>query len=274
MDTKSKNLIKKKINYIKKTTKKVFYKNFKIFEYNEFLKNLNSIEFVTDCIDRISKGYVYILKNSIDKKFLENMKLKLNKISKDTKPINPKVKTGIKNGHYISNYLDPEGYNTVDRSFYFFSWNKDKTGIYKKILKIYKPLKILNGLDENEITNNKPKDRIIERLHVIHYPLNSGLISQHYDPIKVTIFNFGLYATQFGKDYTEGGFFVLNDKNKKFFIDKKINKGDVVLFFPSLIHGVDKVRNLNSKKTDGRWFVNINLTQSHEVKNREYTQKY
>ena len=274
MNLKSKDLIKKKISVLRKTKKKVFFKDIKIIEYNDFLKSLKSVEFVIDCIDQMSKGSIYILKNSINKNFLEVMKSKLKKISSSTKPINPKVKTGVKNGYYISRNLDSKGYNTVDKSFYFFSWNKDKTGIYKKILKIYKPLKILNGLNANEITNNKPRDEIIERLHIIHYPLNSGLISQHYDPIKVTIFNFGLYATVFGKDYDRGGFFVLNKKKNKIFIDKKVKKGDAVLFFPSLIHGVNKVRKLKKKKSDGRWFVNVNLAQSHEVKNREYTQKY
>ena len=73
----------------------------------------------------------------------------------------------------------------------------------------------------NEITKNKPKDGIVERLHIINYPVYSGQISRHYDPINVSIFNFGLYATEYNKDYTEGGFFVLKNKKKKINIDKK-----------------------------------------------------
>ena len=127
----------------------------------------------------------------------------------------------------------------------------------------------MNGLNKNEITYNKPKDGIIERLHVIKYPSPFGQISKHYDPINVSIFNFGLYATEYGKDYTDGGFFVVNKKNKKILIDKKIKKTDIVLFFPSLIHGVDKIKN-----SEGRWFINVNHVQSHEVKNRQFTKKY
>ena len=170
--------------------------------------------------------------------------------------------------------LSSKGYKTVDKSFYFFSWNKDKLKIYKKIINIYKPLKILNGLQNNEITKNKPRDGIIERLHIINYPLNSGQISRHYDPVNVSIFNFGLYATEYGKDYTDGGFFVLNKNNKKIVVDRKIKKTDIVLFFPSLIHGVDKVKNSKIEKSNGRWFININHIQSHEIKNRQYTRKY
>ena len=90
----------------------------------------------------------------------------------------------------------------------------------------------------------------------------------------MSIFNFGLYATEYNKDYTEGGFFVLKNKKKKINIDKKIKKSDVVLFFPSMIHGVDKVKNVKNNSSGGRWFVNVNHIQSHEVENREYTKKY
>ena len=274
MIIKDKEKILNKIRHIKARNREIFFKGLKEYDYSEFTKKLKSVEFVLKCIDEISKGYVFILKKSIDIKFLENSKIKLNKFSLKNKPINPKIKSGIKNGFYISKNLNSKGYKTVDKSFYFFSWNKDKLGVYKKILNIYKPLKILNGLKNNDKTKNTPKDGIVERLHVINYPIHSGQISRHYDPVNVSIFNFGLYATEYGKDYTDGGFFVLKKNNKKILLDSKIKKADVVLFFPSLIHGVDKVKNIKSKNSDGRWFININHIQSHEVKNREYTQKY
>lgn len=274
MIIKDKEKILNKIRHIKARNREIFFKGLKEYDYSEFTKKLKSVEFVLKCIDEISKGYVFILKKSIDIKFLENAKIKLNKFSLKNKPINPKIKSGIKNGFYISKNLNSKGYKTVDKSFYFFSWNKDKLGVYKKILNIYKPLKILNGLKNNDKTKNTPKDGIVERLHVINYPIHSGQISRHYDPVNVSIFNFGLYATEYGKDYTDGGFFVLKKNNKKILLDSKIKKADVVLFFPSLIHGVDKVKNIKSKNSDGRWFININHIQSHEVKNREYTQKY
>ena len=274
MKNSSKKIIKDKIKIIRDSKKRVFFKGLKTYDYFEFKEKLNSINFILKCIDQLSNGYIFVLKNSINSKFLDDAKVKLNNIIKNKKPINPKIKTGVKNGFYISNNLSSKGYKTFDKSFYFFSWNKDETGIYKKIIKIYKPLKILNGQSNNEITKNKPKDGVIERLHVINYPLNSGQISRHYDPINVSIFNFGLYATEHGSDYDKGGFFVLDNKKKKIIVDKKIKKTDIVLFFPSLIHGVDKVKMLKPKISDGRWFVTANHVQSHEVKNREYTKKY
>ena len=274
MKAKNREIIQNKIEKIKKEKSKIFFKGLKTYNYFVFKKKLKSINFVLKCLNDLSNGYIFILKNSIKPNFLDYSKKKLNLLAKNSRPINPKIKSGIKNGFYISRNLDPRGYKTVDRSFYFFSWNKDKLGIYKKIIDIYKPLKILNGLKNNDMSKNKPKDGIIERLHIINYPIHSGQISRHYDPVNVSVFNFGLYATEYGVDYTKGGFFVFNKNYKKILIDSKVKKTDIVLFFPSLIHGVDKVKNLKLKKSDGRWFININHIQSHEVKNREYTQKY
>ena len=219
MNTKNKELIQNKIEKIRNKKKKIFFKGLKTYNYSSFRAKCKNVKFVLNCIDQLSKGYIFILKKSIKPNFLDNVKKKLEKFSKETKPINPKIKSGIKNGFYISRNLNSKGYKTVDKSFYFFSWNKDKLKIYKKIINIYKPLKILNGLGNNEITN-KPEDGVVERLHIINYPLNLGQIPRHYDPVNVSIFNFGLCTTEYGKDYMQGGF--CDKNNKKIVIDKKI----------------------------------------------------
>jgi hypothetical protein len=252
-----------------------FYKNTITFEYSVFLKKLESLDFIINTIENISNGTIYVLKNSIERETLLTFEKILDEICKTDQPINPKILSGAKNGFYISANIDGAGYKAIDRSFYFFSWNKDKTGIYKKIIELYKPLKILNGLGKEAITKNIPLDGIIERLHVIHYPLGSGQISKHYDPINTSIFNFGLYGTEYGNHYDEGGFFVEDKNQKKIMIDKDIKMTDIVIFFPGIIHGVDQIQNKkkkNFKSIDGRWFFNVNLVQSHEEKKREYTQ--
>jgi hypothetical protein len=270
----NKKIILKKINELKKNKKKIFFSGIIKYDYDIFQKKLKSTKFILNCIEKITNGKIYILTGALDEKFIEDTKKKLNVIRLKEKPIKSKILSGIKNGYYVSNNTETKGYKTVDTSFYFFSWNKDKTGIYNKIMKIYKPLKKLNGLNRNEITTNKPKDGIIERLHIINYPINSGQISRHYDPINVSIFNFGIYGTQYGKDYSKGGFFVLGKNKKKIILDKKIKKTEIVLFYPSLIHGVDKIKKSNiENKFSGRWFFNVNHIQSHEIKGRQYTKK-
>ena len=266
--------IKNHIKEIKKLQPHRFFKKVEEFNYNNFIKNLNDKKFVLETIDKIISGHVYILRSSVPKDFFLNAKTKLQNIFNNTNPINPKMLNGIKNGYYISENSSNIGYQTMDRSFYFFSWNEDETEIYKTLIEKYKPLKILNGFDKNEITKNIPTDGFVERLHAIHYPVGGGKISKHFDSTKFCIANFGVYGTEFGIDYNKGGFFVENEKKEKVNIDSMVKTGDMVIFYPGLIHGVDPVlpeKKLLINSQDGRWFFNMNVVESHEVKNRDYS---
>ncbi len=270
-------LIKKKIDEIKVNKINRFYKTNKKYNYKEFIDNLKNEKFVLQTIQQLSEGVIFIIKNSFDIKFIENTKNTLSKFFKEDYSINPKMIDGIKNGHYISNNLSESGYRTVDKSFYFFSWNEDKSGIYSNFINIYKPFKVLNGLKDDEFSNNIPSDGIIERLHVINYPIGSGEISEHFDPINISVMNFGIYGTEYGVDYSSGGFYVMDNKKKLINLDKFIRKTDIVVFFPGLIHCVkpiSKPQNLEKNSYEGRWFFNINLVESHHVKNRQFTTKY
>lgn len=263
-----------KVNSIKKGNFKRTFKNLKVFDYKHFINQILDEDFVVQILDNISNGTVLILKNSIDAKYLDKHIDILNNSQNSREPISPKIVDGIKNGYYISENLSNEGYKTVDKSFYFFAWNNDETGLFDKIYHIYKPLKILNGLKEDELSKNIPSDGIIERLHIINYPVGRGLISKHYDPANVSIINFGIYGTEYGVDYDEGGFFVENDNGQKINIDKEIKKTDLVLFFPGMIHGVDPITlkyKLDKKNCHGRWFFNLNIVQSHHNKDRQRT---
>lgn len=264
--------ISKKISEIKNNPNvNRFYKETISYDYLDFTNKLKSSEFVLSCIDKLSLGTIFVLKNSIDENFIEYAKNTLTKISKDELEIDSKVLDGCKNGFYNAKNLNEDGYKTFDKSFYFYHWNDDKTGIFDKIYSLYKPLKILNGNNENDLIENIPSDGHVERLHVINYPIGGGQISKHYDPISISICNFGLYGTKNGVDYDEGGFFVLNKDNEEVNLDKDIEKTDIVLFFPGLIHGVNPINAKMNSENKGRWFFNINTIESHHNLEREFT---
>jgi hypothetical protein len=248
-----------------------YLRNIEEFEYNFFIKNITDENFVFNCISKIVSGDVLILRSAASQNLCKKIINYLDYFAKTENLISHKVLNGIKNGYYVSRNIGGSSYQTYDRSFYFFSWNKDETNFYQEAMNLYKPLKILNGLQEDEITNNIPSDGVVERMHIIHYPNGGGEISKHVDPIKFANANFGLYCTQFGIDYDKGGFFVENSQKQKVEIDKRIQIGDLVIFFPGLIHGVDPVfvNKKNQSSMSGRWFCNINLTESHHSKSRE-----
>ncbi len=266
--------IKKKISELKKKEINRFFRGVREYDYLEYTENLKNKKFTIDCVESLFNGDIFILRNTLDKSFVDNSINKLQEFYINNSPISPKILEGCKNGFYISNNTK-SGYRTVDRSFYFFSWNGDNLKIYKNILKIYQKLKVLNGLSPEEVTPNKPKKGVVERLHVIHYPLGGGEISKHTDPVNISIINHGIFGSEFGKDYDAGGFYLLNADGKKVEIDQKVNKGDSVIFFPGLIHGVDPVflgdKKLDTESKFGRWYFNFQNVETHEVKNRQVT---
>ena len=267
--------IKKKIKDLKKKNINRFLRNIHELDFNDFIEKLKNEKNVLDYIENIFNGDIIILRKTLSKDFINNSIKKLQQYCLDNPPISPKILEGSKNGYYISNNTST-GYRTIDRSFYFFSWNEDTLDIYNTIHKTYKKLKILNGLDEDEITTNTPKDYVVERLHVINYPPVGGEISKHTDPVNVSIINHGIFGSEFGIDYDRGGFYLIDSEKKKIDIDKKLNKGDSILFFPGLIHGVDPIylgnTKVDFKKSSGRWYFNFQNIETHEVKNRQTTQ--
>jgi len=189
------------------------------------------------------------------------------------KSLDHKILEGIDNIYYISRpkkNTKKNGYIANDRSWYFFPWNKDKTKLSKLVQPIFNTITKINKYDPNEIIKFTPKNGLVQRFHLIFYPKNSGEISPHVDPCNIVQVQSGIYITSFGKDYSSGGFYVLNKKKEKVFIDHYMNSGDLILFSPKVIHGVTPVKCSNITKGifDGRFFLNMNIVESHHVKNR------
>ena len=176
-------------------------------------------------------------------------------------------------GSHNASESDDSIYEAVDKSFYFFPWNEDSTGISDLLQPLFNQVLRLNGFSPEEMVRRTPKDGVVQRFHLIYYPQGQGLISAHRDPIKETSFTGGVYVTEFGRDYTSGGFYVLNREGEKVYVDHQVNSGDVVLFLANLPHGVDvnffdqnnKFDN-DSNRFMGRCFINMTVVESHQVK--------
>jgi len=221
-----------------------------------------------------NRNRLIVIKKAVNKKKIRNIVYKIVKTRKNyvKKPL---IVEGVKNISWLSNFKIKEKnqYSTVDKSWYFFPWNKDNTGIISITHALFKKVIELNGYNPNKIEKNTPKDKIIKRIQLIFYPYGSGLISLHKDPINIIKMNAGIYVTEHKKDYDEGGFYIMKNK-RKLFLDPFVKSGDLVLFRPNMVHAVDPVfRNKSNKKSmfKGRCFLNMAMVQSHEVKKRVYT---
>ena len=224
-------------------------------------------------VQNIKSGCIYIVKKAINKKTIRS--IVLNIINMDEK-INssPKILEGIKN---IYHSAKPKGgtYEAIDQSWYFFPWNEDQTKLSQCLQPFFNQIILLNDYQPDIILKNTPKNEVVQRFHLIYYPEGNGKITKHVDPTYISNVNAGVYVTEFDTDYISGGFYALDKKQNKIFLDHKINSGDLVLFYPNMVHGVDPVIcKKNSDNFAGRCFINMQLVQSHEKKNinsRQYT---
>jgi len=258
-----------------------YFTGIKEWGYDDFCNSVDNGDpsFIEEIVDCVFNGKVIVVRNSMDASKISEISSKIHERGKTLKlsDSSASMLDGVENIHYItapSKYKD--GYKAIDHSYYFFPWNQPDD-VVSPILKTVSIAKVISGYDE-EFHENIPSDGVIERLHVIHYPSGGGTISEHHDPYNVSWLNCGIYATEFGKDYHKGGFFMREAKTKKkIHIDPKVRAGDMIFFFPGLYHGMDPIDpedeiDYNSKK--GRWFFNYNLLESHHVKGRQSSLPY
>ena len=183
----------------------------------------------------------------------------------------------------FSNYGDrkPEGgYSEFVHSSCFFRWD-DVLGLFQHFDKYWDAFKVLSGQSPEAYKNNIPSDGIVDRITLMHYPLNYGKITHHYDsPRKQKLLLGGIFS-QIGQDYDigENGFYLVDKGDRKYFLENLARKGDLLCAYPAMYHGVPSVKKTGheedriddwfySKK--GRFYLQCFSAESHEVENREY----
>ena len=108
-------------------------------------------------------------------------------------------------------------------------------------------------------------------MQIVNYPRGGGELRDHVDPRQNQRVVSGLIMSKIGEDFNSGGFYFRDKNNKKINIEKELEIGDSVIFYGSIIHGVDvvdKTAKLNWKSYQSRWFIGMFVNDSNHVKNR------
>ena len=274
---------------------KNFYKNNwqKLLEKDYFPSYLNSVQsfefkdfqkIVLDENDKSKKllndvftGDSLIIKNVFNKKEIIDLKDSIFDIENNQEEKNFRMLDECPNFHVSNkkNNIAPvkDNYDETAHSHYFFRWNKDEINIFQKFDKIWDLIKIFSGLEKDSYKFNKPKDLILDRIQIIRYPLNEGYITTHCDASAWQKLNIGICFNEQGKDFNEGGLYLLDKNDKKINIEGKLEIGDCFCWIPTIFHGVEipKLTNHNKKNwksKSGRWQALALTVQSHRVKNR------
>lgn len=260
-----------------------YFRKLRSIDFKILKNSINDKKFCEKIINNLLNGDIYTFNNAVNSNLINLLKNESKQLTKRKPLKNTRCYQGIKNFYYQQkdDQSNRGGYKSIDNSYYFFPWDNKSSKIFKKIKPIWHKIKILSGDNKNQFFDNQPKDKIINRIHIIQYVKGGGMISPHSDPFIYSKIQIGCILSTRGKDYYNGGFSVFNKNKEEVPLDKKIKKGSLICFFPSLIHCVRPI-DKDYKKTkaldmhqssEGRWYMSLTTVGSSHLKNREKAKK-
>ena len=274
----SKNLFSEEWNKIEKLKDKpTNYNKLVEIEYDEFLSKIieQKPNFIKSLVESVYDGDLYLLKNSISKEEIEYIKNEFKKFSVKNESTFFKMLEGTPNFHrWIDKSASSNAYalKHIKHSYYLFSWNKDDSGIREMIMRPHRPLKFPAGLNPLQYEKNTPKDKIVERVQIVRY-VPKGFVEPHVDPVPICRFVFSAYLSKRGgKDYQDGGFYMIDKKNGKLDMEASIDAGDIGFFYASLRHGVEVIDPNNKAEigdNNGRWWIGYNIHNSDFIESKK-----
>jgi hypothetical protein len=240
-------------------------------EYNEFVSKIleKNPQFIKNIIENLYSGDMYIIKNSLTKDRVDHIVNEIHKFTQSSPSKFYKMLEGIPNFHrWIGkDLINAYSIKYTKHSTHIFPWNEDISDVRKIVMEVCRPIKYLAGLSYDEFKNNTPKDMVIERLQIARYP-PTGYIETHVDANTLLRLVISGYLTTKGIHYKKGGFYLVDENDKKFDIEDQIQAGDIGLFYASVRHGLDVIdpeKEADIKKKDGRWWFGLNVHNSDEM---------
>jgi hypothetical protein len=174
-------------------------------------------------------------------------------------------------GHHKYSRSTPDHVKVVDKpltdvrptrfEFYqFFPWNEQNNPDFKALTTELTILRnLLSGLPPE--TGYPDTSRYISWPCILHYRRGGDFLAPHRDDYAYQLI---LLLSERGKDFEEGGNYVLQD-GKHRFLEPELQFGDVILLKSDIYHGVhaiDPHLPLVETSEDGRWIMFFPLSEA------------
>lgn len=257
------------------TEKSIEYLRIKITDRDSFLLSLKKN--VTNLIDEIENYEVYIIKKFYAKELILSLRYKILDLSQTMAQGIYSCVDGCPDYWRIHTSNSTANIDKLVKAYYFHNWNNNWY-LFSDIKELFQIKNILStDVGENQSLCYSFQD-IISRIVVFQYPRGGGYLEEHTDPLtafsKVQI---AVVASEYGEDYQSGGFYARHpSQDKKIYLDRHANTGDIIIFSPHLPHGVEEIDrgsflDLNTSK--GRWSFLPLIVKSDYATDRERPQK-
>ena len=265
-------------NFLEKNYFPTHVRNVVEIEFSDFTDMVWTNQTLSEkCILDFLAGDVFIIKNVLDYNISNKIKKDVYEYGKTIPEQYLQANTTIPNFHHTSDYGVVGGYTECAHSYIFWRWNPDNLDIFKSLNDFWDTIKIFNGLGQHGLKDNLPEDKIIDRVQILHYPINVGKITPHCDVARWQKTNVAVSLTEKGTDYEDGGLYCINKDEQKVEIESRSKIGDAIVWLPSVFHGVDEpkgMKNDHQCDMEGRWQLLAQGIQSWCIKERVVSVSY
>ncbi len=235
--------------------------------YIDFSPNIvNDTALIQEMRNNIINNDGYIVRNVVDPKILERIKEYLILVGRGSLPSYHHLKQGCPDFHRIHQFDQRSYVKGLMHQFMFHPWNQNMFDLFSLMKPIYQIKNLISNLDKDAYLTTTPDDGFISRLSFQYYPQGGGCIKRHSDPVDVHQLCVPILSmSDYGKDYQEGGGYVVDRNDQVVNLDSHMKKGDVVFFNAQVVHGVapvDPEKAMDWFSFAGRWICLVSVIKT------------
>lgn len=226
--------------------------------------------------DELYAGDIFILKNVFTQDWCKRTAERVFAWGQGRAPSFHKMLDGCPDFHRIIDPQVSDAYasKASRHGYYFFRWNGDPVLVFEDVTARWRVFKTLSGLRPDEYEANLPRDLVVDRLIFYRYPLGTGGLKVHADPINNHKIVMGGFMCTRGVDFQRGGIFFMAPGDRKVDVEAQVAAGDFMITYPTVLHGVDTVdpgTPLDWTTPKGRWFIGLSSVDTDYGQERQTT---
>ncbi len=205
--------------------------------------------------EEIRSESLVIIRGMLSRNEVEHLRKFSRDFANSKPPSIPTVNRDTPNYHRIDENPPKSQVKSILHLHSFFYWNEESKPIINYFKRQFKIRNLLSNLRE-DYALDKVEDGFISVPAVQQFPRGGGYMQEHQDPDvgqKVVV---DTILSGIPQDFQQGGLYCRGKDGNKLYIDKLVEPGDSIAFFPQIRHGVDPIDpdfQLDWNRDDGRW---------------------
>lgn len=209
---------------------------------------------------RIDAPEAFVVKQFYDGAFVLGLRSQLFEKGLQTEPSWHPLKDDCPDYHRVHDNYPQAHVKSRMHAFYLHGWYEQNRAVFDAFGEIFRMKNVLGGHEETAFLHNRPRDGVVARVLVHHYPCGGGGQEEHIDPVAdFAKLQTLIAASQYGTDFREGGLYARRDADdRRNFIDPHAEPGDLMLLSPGIRHGVapiDPDKAYDWRLEAGRWII-------------------